>query len=178
MEFVQGDEILSEAEAEQDVDVSIDEKAKLVPVVESIRYRKRAQSAERKAEILAEKLEQANKKVSEISDEIQELRIERQLIQKLVNAGAVDLESAVIVARAKVKDESSETLDSCIDKLRKEKSFLFEPSNTVKSFQKTAILRDRATQRSVALERAANKATNSGNSVDLQEYLRLRRELS
>ena len=64
MSQIDADEnILSEAEAGQGDVVN----QKLVPVAESIRYRKRAQSAEKKIEILTEELAQAKLQASEMT---------------------------------------------------------------------------------------------------------------
>ena len=75
---------LSETLAEQGI---LNNNAKLVPVAESIRYRKRAQGAEKENENLAEQLARAKSQVRAMSDELNDIRVEQQLTQKLVAAG-------------------------------------------------------------------------------------------
>ena len=49
---------------------SDNDNSRLVPVAESIRYRKRAQSAEKKIETLTEQLAQANSQTAELSGQL------------------------------------------------------------------------------------------------------------
>ncbi len=164
--------ILSETIEEQDGDTSL----KLVPVAESIRYRKRAQSAERRNESLAERLAQEKTKTSELVEQLSNMQIEQKLMRKLVTAGAVDLEAAVLVAKARMEGSDEADLDSCVEQLKKEKQYLFaaERGETVVA-KRTAPAKDRAANDGTILERAAKKAATTGNRTDLQEYLKLRR---
>jgi nickel-dependent lactate racemase len=167
----QGD-ILSETEAGH----SDGESLKLVPVAESIRYRKRAQSAEKKVEALAEQLAEAKEKACEMSEQLSNVRFERELIRKLAAAGTVDLETAVLVAKAKIKAQDEADVDGVIGQLKKEKQYLFgSQQGTVAAAKKTAGAKDRMTNKQTILERAAKKAATTGNRTDLQEYLKLRR---
>ena len=149
----------------------------LVPVVESIRYRKRAQSAERKAEVLAEQLAAANQKVAEMSEELTGLQVEQKLTRKLAAAGAVDLEAAVLVAKTRMQGKTEGDLDGCIEQLRKEKQYLFGGAAATATARKTAGAKDRVSAGQAAIERAAKRAARTGNRADLQEYLKLRRNL-
>ena len=78
------------------------ENVKLVPVTESIRYRKRAQSAEKLSETLSEQLDQAKSSISEMALQLNDIQGEQKLTRKLAAAGAVDLEAALLIARASV----------------------------------------------------------------------------
>ncbi len=173
--------VLSEDNAEH---VS-DENLKLVPVGESIRYRRRAQSAEKKAETLAEELAQAKTQISEMNEQLGNIQLEQKLVKKLSAAGVVDLEAAVLVAKARLTkggfdkltagDEAD--LDGCVEQLKKEKQYLFGGSSNVTTSKKTAGARDRQANAQTGLERAAKRAAKSGSRTDLQEYLKLRRNL-
>ena len=66
---------------------------RLVPVTESIRYRKRAQSAEKKVENLSEQLAQAESHVTEMSKELNDIRVEQKLTEKLTSVGVIDLDA-------------------------------------------------------------------------------------
>ncbi len=164
--------ILSETKAGQD-DV---DNSKLVPVAESIRYRKRAQSAEKKVETLSEQLAQAKSQIGGMAEELSSIQIEQKLIRKLVAAGTVDLEAAVLIAKARVEGETDADLDSVIEQLKKEKQYLFGNYKDVTvTASKTAGAKDRVTNDQAMLEKAAKRAAATGNRTDLQEYLKLRR---
>jgi len=173
MSQIDADEnILSEDIAGQG---DINNSLKLVPVAESIRYRKRAQSAEKKVETLAEQLAQAKSQVSEMAKELRSIQVEQKLMHKLAAAGTIDLETAVLIAKAKVEAETEADLDGAIEQLKKEKQYLFAGTNTAATAKKTAGAKDRVQNSQTILERAAKKAATTGNRTDLQEYLKLRR---
>ncbi len=151
--------------------------AKFVPMAESIRYRKRAQSAEKKAETLTEQLAEANQKITQISQGMNDLQIEQKLTHKLVAAGATDLEAAVLMAKARMKGEGELNVDACVEQLRKEKGYLFGGSAEAATSRKTAGAKDRVTQTRTALEQAARKAARTASRADVQHYLKLRRNL-
>jgi hypothetical protein len=151
---------------------------KLVPVAESIRYRKRAQSAEKKVENLTEQLAQAKSQVTKISERLSDIEAEQKLTRKLAAAGSVDLETAVLLARARMEGQTDADLDGVVEQLKKEKQYLFGGPAATVTAKKTAGARESAyggTNNQTVLERAAKKAATTGNRADLQEYLKLRR---
>jgi len=150
---------------------------KLVPITESIRYRKRAQSAEKQAENVGKQLAEANDKIAELSQDVKSLQLDRQLTQKLVALGALDLEAAVLVAKARMADESEPDIDACVERLQREKGYLFGRSTEAAPSRKTAGAKERVTHSHTMLERAARKAARTASRADLQEYLRLRRSV-
>ena len=154
---------------------SDNDNARLVPVAESIRYRKRAQSAEKKIESLTEQLAQANSQTAELSEQLSDIQIEQKLTRHLAAAGAVDLETAVLITRARMQDKDDADVTGVIEQLKKEKQYLFVSSNPGVTPTKTAGARDRVTNNQTLLERAAKKAATTGNRTDLHEYLKLRR---
>ena len=152
------------------------ESLKLVPVAESIRYRKRAQSAEKEVKSLAEQLAQARAEVNRMDEQLSSIRLEQELTRKLAAAGAVDLETAVLIAKARVEGETEADMDGVIGQLRKEKQYLFNSNNSrVVTAQKTAGAKDQVQNSQTILERAAKKAATTGSRADLQGYLKLRR---
>ena len=168
--------ILSEDTAEQ----AKAESLKLVPVAESIRYRKRAQSAEKKAEVLAEELAQAKSQAAKTAEQLNDIELEQKLTCKLAAAGAVDLETAVLIAKARMGGQEKADLDGVVEQLRTEKQYLFG-GNTHKMMvmtQKTAAAKDGTQNSRVILEKAAKRAAATGNRTDLQEYLKLRRDFA
>jgi hypothetical protein len=154
---------------------SDNDNTKLVPVAESIRYRKRAQSAEKKIETLTEQLAQAKAQTTELSEQLSDIQTEQTLTRQLAAAGAVDLETAVLIARARLQDKEDADVSGVIEQLKKEKQFLFTAGSSGQAPTKTAGARDRVTNRQTLLERAAKKAATTGSRTDLHEYLKLRR---
>ena len=152
-----------------------EEGLKLVPVAESIRYRKRAQSAEKKIESLTEQLAQAQKQSTKLSEQLSGVQAEQKLMHKLNAAGAVDIESAVLLARARMQGKSEADQDGVIEQLKKEKQYLFNRTEDIVTAAKTAGAKERTTNVHTILERAAKKAATTGNRTDLHEYLKLRR---
>jgi hypothetical protein len=172
---------LSEDTSDKFEDLAIDgDSPKLVPVAESIRYRKRAQSAEKRAELLGEQLTATNQKASELSEQLNGLRAEQKLTHRLAAAGAVDLETAVLIAKARLQGNAQADVDDIVNQLKKEKQYLFnakpfdDAGETVTPV-KTAGAKERMSHSQSALEGAAKKAARTGNRADLQQYLKLRR---
>ncbi len=148
---------------------------RLVPVAESIRYRRRAQSAEKKLEVLAEQLAQAQTQTAQLSEQLSSVQAEQKLVRQLAAAGAVDLETAVLIAKARMQGQSQADVASVIEQLKKEKQYLFGAGSGGATPAKTAGARDRVASNETILERAAKKAATTGSRADLHEYLRLRR---
>ncbi|HUV66213.1 MAG TPA: hypothetical protein VMW24_20140 [Sedimentisphaerales bacterium] len=148
---------------------------RLVPVAESIRYRKRAQSAEKKLEVLAEQLAQAQTQTAQLSEQLNSVQAEQKLVRQLAAAGAVDLETAMLIAKARMQGQTQVDATGVIEQLKKEKQYLFGGAGAGAAPAKTAGARDRLTSNETILERAAKKAATSGSRADLHEYLRLRR---
>ena len=71
----------------------------LVPVGESIRYRKRAQAAEQKLAELDGQLQESNERSTGLAAELEELRQDRKLSESLIAAGVSDVETALLVAK-------------------------------------------------------------------------------
>jgi hypothetical protein len=149
---------------------------KLVPVSESIRFKKRAQSAERKIEDLAEQLAEAKAEAKTTAEQLRKVQVEQKLVNKLAAAGVVDLETAMLIAKARMEGEAEADIDSVINKqLRKEKQYLFVTVGGIVTAKKTAGAKDRMEGSQTVLERAAKRAATTGSRIDLQEYLKLRR---
>jgi uncharacterized protein YhaN len=156
-------------------DINIDN-TRFVPVTESIRYRKRAQSAEKKLETLSEQLAQAKEQTTKLTGQLNSIRSEQELMRRLSAEATVDLEAAVIIAKAKMQGKDDADLNELIKQIKKEKPYLFyNNSMEAAATQKTAAAKERLPNSRSVLERAAKKAATTGNRTDLQEYLKLRR---
>jgi uncharacterized protein YhaN len=168
---------MAQMDQERDFDESTTDTGKLVPITESIRYRRRAQSAEKQAQELTDQLTQANETISKMAQDLDGLQRDQELTRKLSAAGATDLEAAALLAKARMKGQAEADIDACVEQLRNEKRYLFgQPAETVTP-RRTAGAKDRVTHNQTALQRAATKAARSGNRTDLQHYLKLRRNL-
>ena len=165
--------ILSETEAGQANNES--DNLKLVPVSESIRYRKRAQSAEKKMETLTKQLMEAKSEAKKMAEQLNSIGLEQKLTHKLAAAGAVDLETTLQIAKARIEAQDDADLDGVVEQLKKEKQYLFAGTGGIAMTKKTAGAKERIQDNQTILERAANKAATTGNRTDLQEYLKLRR---
>ncbi len=148
---------------------------KLVPVGEAIRYRKRAQSAERQISELEQQLKTSRNENEELTGRLKEVKLEQELVSKLTAAGAADLETAVLIAKARMESSDS-NVDSVIEQLRKEKDYLFEVLETSSIPSRTAGVKERQAGGQRILESAAKKAAASGSRTDVQEYLKVRRQ--
>ena len=173
MSLIETQEVLSEDTA----GASDHDNTKLVPLAESIRYRKRAQSAEKKVEDLTEQLAQAKSQVTKMSERLSDIEVEQKLTRKLAAAGTVDLETAVMLAKARMEGQTNVDLDGVIEQLKKEKQYLFGGIGGSVTPGKTAGARERISGNQRIIEKAAKKAATTGSRTDLQEYLKLRRNL-
>ena len=171
------DEHMSPTGQQQDHDESSTDATKVVPVTESIRYRRRAQSAEKRAQDLAEQLTQANEKIAQMSEDLDSLQLDQKLARKLMTAGAIDLEGAVLIAKTRLQNQAEIDIDSCVEQLKNEKHYLFGAVPDTAAPRKTAAVKDRVTPGQTTLERAAVRAARTRHRADLLEYLKLRRKL-
>ncbi len=149
---------------------------KFVSVQEAIRYRKRAQGAEKQAEGLAAELSQARGRIEKLNEELDTVKLQQKLMTKLVAAGAVDLEAASLLIKGRIDGEDEEGIDKAVENLKKEKHYLFSrTSSNVIAVKPTAGAKEKVSSAQAVLERAAKKASQTGDAKDLQEYLRVRR---
>ncbi len=129
-------------------------------------------------EILAEQLAQAKREAAEAAAQLNGIKTEQVLMRKLAEAGASDLETAILVAKARMEGLNEADADGVIEKLKAEKQYLFGGERRgFAAARKTAGVKDKTQNSQTALERAARRAAKSGSRADLHEYLRLRRAL-
>ena len=148
---------------------------RLVPVSEAIRYRKRAQAAEKEAADLATQLKTAQEANAGLQRELSGLRTEQALSAKLTEAGAVDVEAAVLIAKARMDGQDEPDVDAVIEQMRQDKAYLFATSND-SVMPRTAGAKDTQGSRPDTLQQAAKHAAASGRRNDVQQYLRIRRK--
>ncbi|MGD0551257.1 MAG: hypothetical protein ABSB25_01260 [Sedimentisphaerales bacterium] len=151
---------------------------KLVPVGESIRYRRRAQGAEKRVEELAGELAEARAEATRLADELKATHREQELMGRLASEGTRDLEAAMLIAKARLAGTDKADLNGVVEQLKKEKQYLFSETSIsgVNPALRTSSAKE---QRSGAgaLERSAKRAVGTGSRSDLQEYMRKRRSI-
>ena len=147
---------------------------KVVPVGEAIRYRKRAQSAEKQVAVLEAELSAAVEKNRQLNEQVSAGEVERELVNKLIKAGAGDLEAAVLIAKAKLGGDGD--IDAVVAQLREEKAYLFGGLARPVASLKTSGVREKGDGAKRVLEDKAKRAAVSGSRADMQEYLRVRRQ--
>ena len=160
------------AEGQGDVD-----DMKLVPVGESIRYRKRAQNAEKRAEELAGELADARAEATRLANELKATQTEQELMKRLASEGARDLEAAVLIAKSRLASADKADLNGVVEQLKKEKQYLFGEKTPDGAAVRTSPAKGPRQTAATAIERAASRAAGTGNRMDLQEYMRKRRNL-
>jgi hypothetical protein len=183
MNAIDSQEGLSEDKVEQE-DLN---NARLVPIGESIRYHKRAQSAERRVEELAVELSESRAEATRLADELKGVRKDQELTKRLAAAGARDLEAAVLIAKSRLGQGDKTDLSSVVEQLKKEKQYLFGwtatggvPDNDFRGQASPAIRTSSVKEQrsgTGAIERAAKRAAGTGSRSDLQEYMRKRRSI-
>jgi division protein CdvB (Snf7/Vps24/ESCRT-III family) len=164
---------------------------KLVPVGESIKYRRRAQQAEGRLEQLQQKLDELETQLQQRQEEIataeaqrdeaaaHATRLENRLTadRKLAEAGVVDIETASVLLGRSVdfsEPVDDEALDRHVEQLLTDKPFL-TAANAAALPAQTASARVPQHAASSQLADAARRAATSGDRRDVAEYLRLRR---
>lgn len=151
---------------------------KMVPVSESVRYRKRAQKAEQKVKDLSQQLDESRSQTKSLSERMSKLEGEQNLTRKLIAAGAVDVETALLVAEERLSRSEDADADTIVEQLRMEKGYLFNPGKTSDKsagLTRTTPVKERRSSAQSTLDKAAKRAASSGSRTDLQQYLRLRR---
>jgi thioredoxin-like negative regulator of GroEL len=174
MDAIESQESLSEDKVEQQ-DLN---NARLVPIGESIRHRKRAQSAEKRVEELAGELSESRAEATQLADELKGVQKDQELTKRLAAAGARDLEAAVLIAKSRLGQGDKTDISSIVEQLKKEKQYLFSEAvaGGASPALRTSSVKE---QRSGAgaIERAAKRAAGTGSRSDLQEYMRRRRSV-
>jgi TolA-binding protein len=174
-----------------------DDGARLVPVAESIKYRRRAQQAETRLQQHEQQLNELQTQLERRSDELataeaqrDEMNMQLAMMENttaaerlLTAAGAVDLETASLLLGKRVDLAESlpkEDLSRAVEQLLLDKPFLRSRSATGDATMPAMTNSARGGQVSAPAHLAtiAQRAAASGNRKDIAEYLRLRRQMS
>lgn len=145
---------------------------KLVPVSEAIRYRKRAQTAEQQLEQLNEQLRDVSARLEEADQTITGLERRSQVDALLMEADAIDVETARLLAEQAVHEMDEPDVSLAIEDLRRHKPYLFRRRIDKDASAMAPAVQDHGHD---PAELAAQDAARSGDRRDLLRYLRLRR---
>jgi hypothetical protein len=145
------------------------------PIAEAVLIRRRAQAAEQELAHLKAERQRLQSENQALAEQLDRLRTEQQIRQAAEAAGAVDSETVCLLVRQQMTGEEPSDIPAVLEKLRREKSWLFAPGDSVRPMRSGGqrVLPDR----SAALQQAAEKAGRSGRLNDVQEYLRMRRQV-
>lgn len=143
---------------------------KLVPVAESIRYRKRAQAAEQRLGEMEAELEAALAELDQAREAIDAVERRSRIDQLLIEADAIDLEAARLLAAAAVESMDDPDVAVAVEELRQRKPYLFR-----RQTRGPSSMGPRLTGTRSSLDDAADTAASTGDRRDLLRYLRLRR---
>lgn len=167
---------------------------KLVPVGESIKYRRRAQQAETQLQQIEQKLNELQTQLDRRTEEIaaaesqrDEARLQltttenRMAAERLLGeAGVVDLETGSLLLSERVdlnQDHDQESLGRQVEQLLLDKPFLRATAQAPLPGKTASARVPQATARALMTD-AAEEAARTGNRRDVAEYLRLRRQTS
>lgn len=165
---------------------------KLVPVGESIRYRRRAQQAEARLAQIEQQLKEVQDQLERRADELATAEAQRDEARQhaletdnraaahrmLGEAGVVDLETAWMLLGKRLdlhEPIEDDQLAGEIERLLTDKPFLQAPASLPKP---TASARQGRGAAVAQLATVARQAAVSGNRRDVINYLRLRRATS
>lgn len=148
---------------------------KMVCVGEAIRYRKRAQAAEAESASLEQEVRELRSSNERLSGELREVRTEQELAGRLSAAGVCDMEAAVLLAKARLAENSGADIDEVVVQLRKEKSYLFDSETGGSMARRTSGVKVTQGGERRVLESRAKQAVESGSRRDLYEYMRAKR---
>lgn len=171
-EAVTIDQDVSPAEAEAPME------PKLVPVTESIRYRRRAQAAEQQLADLQTQFEDARQELDEARRQLDETERRRRIDQLLVESDAIDLDAARLLTEAAVQTMDDADIDEAVAELRRTKPYLFSGSTGTSPSGGGAMSPRPRNGNRADVDSAAEAAASSGNRRDLLRYLRMRRTRS
>ena len=124
--------------------------------------------------------ETVNETEDPLKEKVERLEAERKMVLKLASAGAKDIETAVLVGRSRLSGTEEKDIAAVVEGMKKEKAYLFgeEPTKrVVETPRRAGGAKERRQDAGTPLERAAKRAAVSGSRTDLQEYLRLRRNI-
>ncbi|MBX3323967.1 MAG: hypothetical protein KF757_13375 [Phycisphaeraceae bacterium] len=137
---------------------------------EEIVWRARAVRAEARVEELEARVSEVESQLASAKAEASQAEQRRELELELTLAGAIDLETATLLAHQALDQMESPDVRAVIADLKRRKSFLFRPASPA-----SAMSGHVASGGGDLLEDLASEARQSGNRTAVLKYLRARR---
>ena len=146
---------------------------KRVPVSEAVKYRKRAQEAERSNETLQASLDELRSALDESRSMLLASERRRTIDETLAGLHPADLETArVMLEGALQTDAEGEAIREAAKELKRRKPFLFRTPGAAQA----GSMGGRPRQKAGTLDTHAKSASETGDRKALMRYLRVRRE--
>ncbi len=143
-------------------------------VGEAKKYRKRAQAAEQSLDELRRELDEKSAKLTELEKTVSDLERAGRVDQLLIEAEAVDLESARLLTTMAIEQMDEPDVELAVTELKRRKPYLFRARSRASSAMSARP--EHATPAREAADHAAGEAYATGNRADLLRYLRLKRK--
>jgi predicted RNase H-like nuclease (RuvC/YqgF family) len=156
----------------QPTDGEAEETEKLVPVTEAIRYRKRAQQAERQVGDMQTRMQSLQSQLDEAQQTIDHLERRQKIDALLAESEPIDTEAVRLLTEQAVQQMDEPDVQAAVEELRQSRPYLFRQQRGSAGSAMAARVTDPAGGES---EDAAEQAAISGDRRDLLRYLRLRR---
>ncbi|MCA9293991.1 MAG: hypothetical protein KDA20_09280 [Phycisphaerales bacterium] len=142
----------------------------------------RAEEAEKKVEDLNTKVVALEQELATARAALAQLETRHRLERELEQAGAVDLQTAILLAELELTATEDANVESTVDALRTSKPYLFQnaahgaaPSPWPSPGAISAAMTAHAPKSNDALTAAAAEAASTGDRAALLRYLQLRR---
>lgn len=145
---------------------------RLVRLSEAVRYRKRAQAAERDLGDIKGQYQDTCVELEQARQVIDQLERRQQIDAVLAEVDAVDLDVARLLTEAAVEMMDEPDIKLAIDDLRRHKPYLFRNRDRGASAMSARYPENSVYQ----AEAAADRAAMTGDRRDLLRYLRIRRK--
>ena len=145
---------------------------KLVPVGESIRYRRRAQAAEQKLHALQQHFDELQQDLARTRGDLESVERRQRIDQLLIESEAIDLEAARLLTESALEQMDDADVAEAVEELRSRKPYLFRRRGSALG----GGMSPRPRHGNGQLDDAASCAATSGDRRDLLRYLRLRRK--
>lgn len=149
--------------------------ARLVSVSEAIRYRKRAQAAERELAETKERLDEVTRQAQTAQQRLAQSDRRAAIDRGLIESGAADLEAARLLVEAAL-NEGEADVAGAIEGVRRQQPQMFRTIS--QGLNRTAAMGPavrHAPESGRDLDRAARAARRSGHNADVMHYMNLRR---
>ena len=167
---------MNEETKEQEITELIEENEKMVPVSESVKYRRRAQIAEKKHENTEKLMDSLIKENQRLDRELKDSRRDQQILSMLEKEGVIDSEAALLLTRSRMKQDSIEDAIEAVKELKDSKRYLFLQNN-INAAELTNGIKEPHETKETEVARMAEEAATSGSREALYEYMRARRNL-